>query len=238
MNWRTVGQTQVQQPRLPVDQQGFQVVSGGIPLCLSILSHDVAHIDLWRVRLGDGFGHPVHQQIGDHTGIQAPRAQQDQIRVTDGLQSGGQRGGPLWDQRHPRDPAVLLFFKMVYLGLSHHTGPVFKDGLQLHVRTGNRDDSARDRQHLAHLADRLLKGAGHPIQGRQNQVAKGLSGEGALSKAVGQQLLHDGLRVGQGLHTVADITRGRHSNIPAKHSRASPVIRHSDDGGQILGIFF
>ena len=136
------------------------------------------------------------------------------------------------------DTAVLLFFKVADLGLPHHLGPIFKHRLQLHVGAGDGDDLAGDGQDLAHLAYRLLKGAGHPVQRGQNQVAEGLPRQHPLGKAVGEQALHDGLRVGQGLHTVADVPRRRHTNIPPEHAGASPVVGHRDHGGEIFGVFF
>ena len=152
--------------------------------------------------------------------------------------AGRAAGRMLRDQGHMGDAAVLLFFKGTDLGLPHHPGPVLKDGLQLHIGAGHGKDAPGDGQHLAHLSHRLLKGAGHPVEGGQDQVPEGLSSQGALLKAVGEQPLHDRLHVGQGLHAVADIPGGRHADVPAQHAGAAPVVGHSDHRRQVFGVFF
>ena len=218
--------------------QRLQMVAGGVALRLPVLGHNVAHIELQGVRLDDGLRHPLHQQIGDHTGVEAPRPQQDQVRLPDGLQGGGQGPGPLRDQGHMVDPAVLLLFEVIDLGLPHHPGAVLKDSLQLHIGAGHRDHTAGNGQHLAHLRDRLLKGAGHPVQGGQDQVAEGLSGQRPLGEPIGEQPLHDGLHIGQGLHTVADVPRWGHPHVPAQHPGAAAVVRYRHHRSEVPGIVF
>ena len=84
------------------------------------------------------------------------------------------------------DAAVLLLFKVADFRLPHHLRSIFKYRLQLHVGAGNGDDLAGDGQHLAHLAHRLLEGAGDSVEGGQDQIAKGLPGQYAVGKAVGE----------------------------------------------------
>ena len=136
------------------------------------------------------------------------------------------------------DAAVLLLFKVADFGLPHHLRTVFKHRLQLHVGTGDGDDLAGDGQNLAHLAYRLLKGAGDSIEGGQNQVAEGLPGQYAVGKTVGEQAFHNGLGVGQRLHAVADIPGWRHPDIPPEHAGSTPVVGHCHDRGEVFGIFF
>ena len=134
------------------------------------------------------------------------------------------------------DTAVLCFFKGKNFGLSAHAGAVFKGGLQLHIGVGHRQDPPGDGHDLTHPGHRLVKGVGDAVQRRQQQVPKRLACQPPLGEAVGQQLLHQRLRIGQGLHTVADVPRGRHPQILPEHAGATDVIRHGDDGGQVSGI--
>ena len=136
------------------------------------------------------------------------------------------------------DTAVLLLLEGGDLRLPRHPRAVLKDRLQLHVGAGHRNDFAGDGQHMAHLGNRLLKGACHSVEGGQEQIAEGLPRQGALGEAVGQQLLHDGLGVGQGFHTVADIPRRGHPQVLAQPPGAAPVVGHGDDGGEVPGISF
>ena len=74
-----VGQAQVHPG--PVGHQGLHMVGGSVALRLPVLGHDIAHIDLQGVRLPDSLGHPLHQQVGDDAGVQAPRPQQQQVGI-------------------------------------------------------------------------------------------------------------------------------------------------------------
>ena len=141
---------------------------------------------------------------------------------------------------HLPDPAVLFLFEPADLGLPHHAGPVFKCGLQAHILVCNGEHPSGDGQHLAHPRHRLIKGGGNAVERRQDQIPKGLPSQapGVFGKAVGQQLAHHGLHIGQRLHTVTDVPRRGHPQVLPEHSGAPPVIRHGHDGGQVAGILF
>ena len=75
--------------------------------CTSLKTY-IADRDLGRVRGRDFPGNAVHQQIGDDAGIQTAGAKDDQIGLPDGIDGGLQRGGPLRDQGHMGDAAILF----------------------------------------------------------------------------------------------------------------------------------
>ena len=214
------------------------MVGHGVALGLPVLGHDVADIDLQGVGAADGLPHPVHQQIGDDAGVEAPRPQQNEVGLPDGPQRLGEGGRPLRQQAHPGDAAVLLLLEGADLGLPHHALPVLKGGLQLHVLIGHRQNPAGDGQDLAHPGHRLVKGPGDAVEGGQDQVAEGLTGETPrpAGEPVGQKLVHDGLHIGQGLHAVADVPRRRHAQVLPEHAGAAAVVGHGDDGGHVAGI--
>ena len=150
----------------------------------------------------------------------------------------GRAGGTLGQEPHVFDAAVLGLLEPADFGLAHHRRAVFKGGLQLHVGVGHGQNPARDGQDLAHPGHGLVEGVGDAVEGGQNQVAEGLPRQTprVLGEAVRQQLRHDGLGVGQRLHTVADVPRRGHSQVLAQHAGPAAVVGHGDDGGQVFGI--
>ena len=214
------------------------MVGGRHPLGLAVLGHDVADVELEGLGAAHRLGDPVHQQVGDHAGVEAPRPQQDELGLPDGLHRRGQGGGPLGQEPDAADAAVLLLLKLKDLGLPHHGGAVLKGGLQPHVLIGHREDAPRDGQHLAHAGHRLIEGWVDPVEGSQDEVPEGLPGQPprAAGKSVAEQLLHHRLGVGQGLHAVTDIPRGRHAQILPQHPRPAAVVGHGDDGCEISGV--
>ena len=216
------------------------MVAGRHALGLPILGHDIADVDLQRVGGAHRIGNAVHQQVWDDAGIQASRPQQDQVGLTDRTHRLRQRLGMLGQQAHTLNAAVLSLFEGTDLGLPQHRGAVFKGGLQRHVGIGHRQHPAGDGQHLAHAGHRLVEGIGNAVEGRQDQIPEGLARQvaGARREAVGQQLLHDRLHIGQGLHTVADVPRRGHAKVLAQPAGSASVIRHGDDSGQVLGVVF
>ena len=133
------------------------------------------------------------------------------------------------------NPAVLLLFKVEDLGLSAHLGAVFKYGLQLDILVGHRQNGASNGQDLAHLSHRLVEGGRNSVQGRQKQIAEGLPRQSSLGITVGKQSTHERLLVGQGLHAVADIPRRGHTQLLPQGARAAAVIRHRDNGSEVIG---
>ena len=139
----------------------------------------------------------------------------------------------LRDQPHPADAAVLLLLAAEDVALAHHAGPVFKGGLQLHVRRGHRQHPAGDGQHLAHTLHGPVKAGHDAVQGRQKQVAEALACKAPIGKAVIEQLLHGRLRIGKRHNTVADIARRKHSEVLPEHTGAAAVVRDGHNRGDI-----
>ena len=129
-----------------------------------------------------------------------------------------------------------LFLAVEDLGFSHHRGAVFKLRLQLDVSGGHRQHPAGNGQHLTHAADRHIEGGRDTVQRRQEQVAEALPRQCSLRETVVQHLPHHRLRVGQGLDAVADVTGRRHPQVLAEHAAAAAVVRHRDNGGNVLRV--
>ena len=214
------------------------MVGEGHPLGLSILGHHIADIDLQGVTPADRLGNPLHQQVGNNTGVKASRPQQDQVGPVNGLQCGRQGSGMLRQEPDPAYLAILRLLKCSDFRLSPHRRPILKGGFQRHIVVGHRQDMAGNGQNLTHFGNRLIKRAGDAVEGCQQQIAKRLTGKAALGKPVAQQLLHQRLGIGQRLHTVSDIARGRHSKVGPQHSRPAAVIGHGDNGGNVSGVLF
>ena len=153
----------------------LDMVGDGISFRLPLLGHDIAYVNLECMRRLNCLHNPIHQQIGDDAGIEAPRAQQQYIRIPDGCQSLRQRPGVLRHQTHSGNPAVLPFFTIKNFGLPHHGGTVFKKRLQLDIRRCHRQYPACDGQNLAHSGHCRIKGGRNPIEGCQKQISKALS---------------------------------------------------------------
>ena len=209
----------------------------GVALRLALLGHDVGDVNLQGIGFGDGLGHALHQQIGDDAGIQAAGTQEDHVRLPDGLQSALQGRRTFRQQAHPPDAAVLPFLAVEDFRLAQDLGAIFKLCLQLDVGGGHREHPAGDGQDLAHAADRLIEAAaGNTVEGRQEQVAEALPLEGALGEAVVEQLSHQGLHVGQGFQAVSHVPRRQHPQFLAEYAGAAAVVRHRDDGGEVVGV--
>ena len=231
-----IGQAQVEKSLGRVLENSADMVRDRIPLRLPLLSHDVADIDLQAVAVPDSVHDAVHQEIGDDAGVEAARPQHHHVRLPDGADRVRQRLGMLRHQPHLADAAVLLFFAVKNLRLAYHRGAVFKFRLQLDVRRGHRQHPSREGKYLAHAAHRHIKGRGDAVHGGQKEVPEALPGQGAFRKAVVQQLAHERLRVGQRLHTVADIPRRRHAQVLAQHAGPAAVIGHCHHGGEVFRI--
>ena len=165
----------MEQPRQGVLEDGLDVVGVGVALGLPLLGHDVGDINFQRVGVHDGLGDALHQQVGDDGGVEAPGAQEDHIRLPDGLQGAFQGRGALRQETDPPDAAVLPLLAVEDLRLSQHPCAVFQLRLQLDVGGGHRQDPARDGQNLAHAADGLLEAAaGDAVESGEEEVAEAL----------------------------------------------------------------
>ena len=213
-------------------KNSLDVVRVGVTLRLSLLGHDVGNIDLQGVGGGNGPRDALHQQVRDDAGIQAPRPQQDHIRLGDGVQRRLEGRGTLRQKPYPPDTAVLPLFAVEDFGLPQDPGPVFELRLQLHVAGSHRQDPARDCQHLAHPAHRHVKAAaGDAVQRGQKQIPEALTLQRPLREPVVEQFAHQRLHVGQSLQAVADIPRGQHTQLLAENARTAAVVRHRHNGG-------
>ena len=212
------------------------MVGNGVALRLPLLGHNIAHVHLQCVGGLDGLHDATHQKVWDDAGVEAPGTQDDHVRVPDGGHRRRQSLGVLRDQPYLADAAVLPLLAVEDLGLPHHAGAVFKLRLQLYVRRGHRQHPAGDSQNLAHAAHRHIKGGRNAVKGRQEQIAEALSRQRPLCEAVMQQLPHHRLRIGQCLHTVPNVTGGRHPQVLPQHSGAAAVVRHGDHGREVFRI--
>lgn len=68
-NGRIVGKAEVDKPLSPVAQQRFQMIGSGVALRFAVLRHNIADVELLRVRSADRIGHSVDQKVGDHARI-------------------------------------------------------------------------------------------------------------------------------------------------------------------------
>ena len=233
-----IGQAQIHQAGLGVGEEGFQVVGQGVALCLPLLGHDVGDVDAQGVGLSHRLGHAIHQQVGDDAGVQAPRPQEDDVRLADGVQRSRQRRRVLRLHAHLGDAAVLGTLEGGDFGFSHHRRAVFKLRHHVHILVGHRQHLPRDGQDLAHACYRLVKGGGDTVQRRQEQVAEALPCQAPLLEPVVQQVFHDGFRVGHSLQAAADVARRGHPQVLPQHAGAAAIVGHGDDGGQVVGIVF
>ena len=142
----------------------------------------------------------------------------------------------LRDQPHPADAAVLLLLAAKDPALAHYAGSVFKGGLQLHVRRCHRQHPAGNGQHLTHALHRPVKAGHNAVEGCQEQIAEALSCQRPLAKAIVHQLGHQRLGIGQSLQTAADVSRRQHSQALPQPTGAAAVVRHGDNGGEVLCI--
>ena len=107
-----------------------------------ILGHNITYIHFQCVALTDSLGHPIHQQVGDHAGVKAPRSQHNKVGLSDSFQGRGGSHGIFRQEPHLSDPAVLGLFEVGNKGFPHHCSPVFKSGFQFHIGTGHREHPA------------------------------------------------------------------------------------------------
>ena len=93
-----------------VRQKRPHMILARVAVCLAVLCHDVQDIFAHRTRLCHSLADTVHQKIGDDAGIQASRADQDNVRLTDGADTVLQCLRMLRDKTHLPDAAVADFF--------------------------------------------------------------------------------------------------------------------------------
>jgi len=213
-----------------VGEQCLDVVARGVSLGLAVLGHDVEDVNPEGVRAGDGLGHALGYQVGHDGCIEAAGAENYHVRLFDGLYGLGKGARPL---RYEPDPAYALvraLLELGYVGLAHGLGAVVELRGEVDVLVGHGQDAAGDGQDVGHAAHRLVKGVRHAVERGEKEVAEALALEAALRKAVGEELFHDGLRVGQGLDAVAHVAGGRHAQVLAEHAAAAAVVGHGDDG--------
>ena len=68
-NGRIVGKAEVDKPLSPVAQQRLKMIGSGVALRFAVLRHNIADVELLRVRSADRIGHSVDQKVGDHARI-------------------------------------------------------------------------------------------------------------------------------------------------------------------------
>ena len=72
-------------------EQGLNVIGHGISFRFALLRHNIGNIDLQRIRSADRIHDTIHQQIGNDTGIETSRPQNQNIRIFNGSNRRRQR---------------------------------------------------------------------------------------------------------------------------------------------------
>ena len=63
-NGRIVGKAEVDKPLSPVAQQRLKMIGSGVALRFAVLRHNIADVELLRVRSADRIGHPSTRRLG------------------------------------------------------------------------------------------------------------------------------------------------------------------------------
>jgi len=106
-----------------------------------------------------------------------------------------------------------------------------------HVLRRRRKDAAAGANHRSELLDRLREITRRLSQRGEQQVANRMTiNSGALVEPVLQQILEMRIAVSQCQQAITRVTRRQDSKLSAQSSRASAIVRDSDDSGQRLDI--
>ena len=192
-----------------------------VAVSLAVLGHDVQDVFPNRPGAADGLADAVDQEIGDDAGIEAPRPDDDDIRLTDGVDAVLKRLRVLRHKAHLPDAAVVDLLCVENLALSERAGAVVEFRLQIDVLIRHRKDASRDGKDLSHPLHRLVKRTGDAVHRRKEQIAEALPREAPLGEAVVQQLAHRLFRVGQRQNAAPDIAGRQHPEILAQRAGAS-----------------
>ena len=147
--------------------------------------------------------------------------------------ASGEGARPLGYEAHALYALICALLELRDVALADGLAAVGELRRKIHVLVRDGQDPARYGEDVRHPPHGLVEGVRHPVQGREEEIAEALALQAALRKAVGEQLLHDGLGVREGLDAVAHVARGRHPEVGAEHAAAAAVVGDRDDGRYI-----
>ena len=226
-----VHQDQIDEAFAAVLEEGAHMITGRVIRRFPGLGHGVADIEADAWRLPDSLGDPPHQQVRDHTGVKAPRSEDDGVRLGDREDGLGNRPAVRRVEAEMPDADPLL----AQARLPAHLAPVAHRAHERYILQGRRKDLAPDGQNLAGLLDRPLEVPGNAGHGREEKVAEIMAGQPRPSlEPVLHEALHKRFQVGHGDEAVADVARRQDAELPAEPARASAVVGHGHDGGEIV----
>ena len=217
-------------------EQRPDVILAGIAVGLSVLHHDVQDVFPYRAGRADGLADAVNEEVRNDAGIEASGANDNNVRLQNGVDAVLKRLRMLRHKTHLTDAAVIDLFRVEDFALAERARAVVEFGLQIDVLVGHRQDSSRNGENVPHPLHSLVKGTGNAVHSRKEEVSEALTGQGAFRKAVIEQLLHGWLRVGQRHNAVADIAGRQHPEILPEHSGAAAVVGDGHDGRYVLCI--
>ena len=215
---------------------GADMIVGVVAVGLTVLGHDVQDVFPYRAGRADGLADAVNEEVRNDAGIEASGANDNNVRLQNGVDAVLKRLRMLRHKTHLTDAAVIDLFRVEDFALAERARAVVEFGLQIDVLVGHRQDSSRNGENVPHPLHSLVKGTGNAVHSRKEEVSEALTGQGAFRKAVIEQLLHGWLRVGQRHNAVADIAGRQHPEILPEHSGAAAVVGDGHDGRYVLCI--
>ena len=206
------------------------MVGGGVAIGLAGLGHHVAHVDAPGARAADGPGDAGHEQVGDDAGVEAPRAQDDEVGAVEGLDGLVEGLDPLVGEE---DAAERGFAEPADVDLGAHDRAVDELGAQVGVGERGGQHAPLDGQHAADLAHRLLEAARDLGERGDEQVAEAHALERAVLEAVLEEAVEEALGVAERDQAVADVAGRQDAEVGAEAARAAAVVGDGDDSGEL-----
>ena len=229
-NGLPIGEDPINDAAAGMTFDGAQVVGQGIAGGFARLSHKIGDIDARRPGFGDGVGDFRDEQVGKDAGVKRTRAEQNQVRVTDGLDRFGERAHRARQQSDfldgraaGRDARFTVNFAAI-LQRSHEGNH----------RSGGRENTAANGEDFAAHANGFGKVAGNVRQRRQEEVAEIVANEAAPGmEAILKEMAEQVFILGKRDHTVANVSRRKNAILAAQAAGAAAIIRNGDDGSEV-----
>src|SRR5215207_288885 len=209
---------------------GAKVVRDRQTVRLPRLRHHVRHVQHRPAEGAERLAHPAAQERGDGAREQAPGAQDDHVRVLDGLDRPRRRLRSLGLDRDPfyRLPGVAR------CRLAPRDGPVGVVGEERQTLGGGREHPPLDAQEASCLLHALEESPGHVRQRRDDDVPDRVLREVARRalEAVVEDLGQP-LAPGQRHEAVPHVARRRDAKLLAQAPARAPVVRDGHDRRQV-----
>ena len=187
-----------------------------IAIRFSRLAHHIADIDLDGAAVADGLRHAFHQQIRHHARIEAPRPQNDRVRLTKCLERRLHRLHLFREQMHPLDALMCLRD----LGLSLYHRPILHRRVQAHMLLAGGQHPSLDCKNLRRLLQGSLHISRDLIHRCEKKIPEAVSRKRVVAlEPVLEQLFHQRLRIRQCHKAVAEIPRRDDAQILAQPPR-------------------